>query len=268
MSRLSQLPCPSMLPRASKLKAAVSMLALACVTATAFAAPALALDAREKAEMGQFVREYLLDNPELLLEVQEALQAKQESQRGEKSTEGIVANKAAIFSAPTDVVLGNPEGDVTVVEFFDYNCGYCKRALSDMDALLAKDNNIRFVLKEFPILGPDSMAAHQVANAVRLVAPEKYEQFHRDLLSQPHASGDSAIAVAKALGIDEAAIRKSIAENPNEDLVRQTYALANAIGITGTPTYIIGDEAVFGAQGMEAILAKVANVRECGKANC
>jgi len=251
--------------RLFKTLAACSILAMALSAA----APAVALDDQQKKEMGEFIREYLLQNPEVLIEAQDALQAKQQAQRTEQSMKGIAGNKEAIFSSPTDITLGNPQGDVTVVEFFDYNCGYCKRALSDMDDILAKDKNVRFILKEFPILGPDSLAAHRVANAVRLLAPGKYAEFHRELLGgQEHASEETAIAVATSLGVDEAAIRKSMADNPNDDLVRQSYQLANEIGITGTPTYVVGNEAVFGAVGLDAIEAKVANVRTCGKATC
>ncbi|KGD99514.1 MULTISPECIES: DsbA family protein [Rhizobium/Agrobacterium group] len=251
--------------RLFKTLAAGSMAALAFSTAV----PALALDDQQKKEMGEFIREYLTQNPEVLIEAQNALEAKQQAQRVAQSTQAIEGNKTEIFSSPADITLGNPKGDVTIVEFFDYNCGYCKRALSDMDEILAKDKNIRFILKEFPILGPDSLAAHRVANAIRLLAPHKYAEFHRALLGeQAHASEETAIAVATSLGIDEAAIRKSMVENPNDDLVRQAYQLANSIGITGTPTYIVGNEAVFGAVGLDVIEAKVANVRACGKATC
>jgi protein-disulfide isomerase len=251
--------------RLFKIFAAGTFLSLALSAA----GPAFALDDQQKKEMGAFIREYLIQNPEVMVEVQNALEAKQQAQRGEQSTKAVATYKDEIFSSPTDVVLGNPKGDVTVVEFFDYNCGYCKRAMSDMDEILKKDTNVRFVLKEFPILGPDSMAAHKVANAVRLLAPEKYSEFHRELLvGQEHASEDTAMSVATALGVDEAAIRKSMQEKPNDDIVRQAYQLANAIGITGTPTYIVGDEAVFGAVGLDEIEEKVVNVRSCGKASC
>jgi protein-disulfide isomerase len=233
------------------------------------ALPAFALDDQQKREMGDFIREYLIQNPEVLIEAQNALEAKQQAQRVDQSTKAVAASKEDIFSSPSDVSLGNPKGDVTIVEFFDYNCGYCKHALGDMDEILAKDKNVRFVLKEFPILGPDSIAAHRVANAVRLLAPEKYQQFHRALLGgQEHASEKTAIAVATSLGLSEAAIRKSMADKPNDDLVRQAYRLATSIGITGTPTYVVGDEAVFGAVGLDTITEKVANVRACGKATC
>lgn len=244
-------------------------LAAGTVLAASLAAPAFALDDNQKKEMGAFIREYLIQNPEVMIEVQNALEAKQQAQRLDQSTKAVSTYKDEIFSSPNDIVLGNPKGDVTVVEFFDYNCGYCKRAMGDMDEILAKDKNIRFVLKEFPILGPDSMAAHKVADAVRILAPEKYPEFHRELLvGQEHASEATAISVAAELGVDEAAIRKTMTEKPNDDIVRQAYQLANAIGITGTPTYVVGDEAVFGAVGLEQIEEKVGNVRSCGKASC
>ena len=251
--------------RLFKTLATGSMLALALSSA----APAFALDDQQKKEMGAFIREYLMQNPEVLLEVQDALQAKQQGQRTEQSQKGIADNSKAIFSSPTDITLGNPKGDVTVVEFFDYNCGYCKHAMADMDGILASDKNVRFILKEFPILGPDSIAAHRVANAVRLLSPQKYPEFHRKLLGgQDHASEDTAMAVATSLGLSEAAIRKSMKDHPNDDLVKQSYQLANAIGITGTPTYVVGNEAVFGAVGLDEIEEKVSNVRACGKATC
>jgi len=231
--------------------------------------PALALDEQQKKEMGDFIRAYLIDNPEIMLDVQAALEAKQQTQRLAMADQAVAANHDAIFASKNDVVLGNPEGDVTIVEFFDYNCGYCKQALSDMEDILASDPNIRFVLKEFPILGPNSLAAHRVANAVRLLAPEKYAKFHRTLMGGTSmATEDSAIEVAASLGLDEAAIRKSINENPSDDIVRGTYKLATALGVTGTPTYVVGNEALFGAVGKDAIKEKVANMRACGKSTC
>ena len=231
--------------------------------------PALALDEDEKKEMGQFIREYLLENPEVMLEVQAALEAKQQSQRLEQAGQAVAANHDAIFNSQDDIALGNPDGDVTVVEFFDYNCGYCKRALADMEKVLATDPKVRFVLKELPILGPDSLDAHRVSNAVRLIAPEKYGEFHRALLgSTGTATEESAIEVAAALGISEADLRKSMAENPNDELVRDAYTLATNLGVTGTPTYIVGNEALFGAVGDDALQEKIANVRACGKSTC
>lgn len=249
----------------SRTLAAASLLLATC----SFSVPALALDEQQKEEMGAFIREYLIDNPEIMIEVQTALEAKQQAQRVAQSSQAVAQNHDALFASDHDVSLGNPQGDVTIVEFFDYNCGYCKRALADMEDIIAKDENVRFVLKEFPILGPDSLAAHRVSNAVRLLAPEKYPQFHRALLGNTGmATEETAIELAGSLGIGEDDIRRSMEENPNDDLVREAYQLATSLGITGTPTYVVGDEALFGAVGNTAIRQKVANIRSCGKATC
>lgn len=248
---------------------AMAALLIAGTASLSAGSAALALDDQQKKEMGAFIREYLIANPEIMLEVQDSLEKKQQEARIAQAANGISANRDALFSSPSDITLGNPNGDVTIVEFFDYNCGYCKRALSDMDELLKADGKVRFILKEFPILGPDSMAAHRVANAVRLVAPEKYPQFHRKLLGgEVRATEDTAIEVATSLGIPEQALRASMESNPSDPLVRQTYQLANNLGITGTPFYVVGDEAVFGAVGYQELAEKIANIRACGKATC
>lgn len=231
--------------------------------------PALALDDAQKKEIGEFIKEYLVENPEILVDVQEALQKKQEAQQQAKAQSAITDNEKTIYNSPYDIALGNPKGDVTIVEFFDYNCGYCKRALSDMEEILKDDKNVRFVLKELPILGPDSLAAHKVSAAVRDLAPAKYGEFHRSLLgAESRATEESAIALAASMGISEADVRKTMAEKPHDDAVRQAYTLANDLGITGTPSYVVGQEMVFGAVGANDLREKIANVRACGKASC
>lgn len=243
------------------------LLASATVVATGTAANAL--DDQQKKEFGAFIREYLIANPEIMLEVQDALEKKQQDTRTSQASEGIAANSKAIFSTASDITLGNPNGDVTIVEFFDYNCTYCKRALTDMETILSSDKKVRFILKEFPILGPDSMAAHRVASAFKAIAPEKYPQFHKQLLGgQQRATEQTAIAVAVALGVSESAIRKSMKDNPNDQQIRATYELANNLGVTGTPFYVVGNEAVFGAVGHEELSSKISNIRSCGKATC
>jgi protein-disulfide isomerase len=138
-----------------------------------------------------------------------------------------------------------------------------------MDDILAKDKNVRFVLKELPILGPDSLAAHKVSAAFRLVAPEKYGDFHRALLGgEDRATEETALAVAAKLGVSEKDLRAKMEKEPHDAAVREAYSLANDLGITGTPSYVIGNEAVFGAVGAEEIEGKVANMRECGKTAC
>ncbi len=230
---------------------------------------AYALDEEQKKEFGEFIREYLIENPEILFEVQDAMQAKQDAQQKAKAGEAISSMKDLIFAAADDLVLGNPDGDVTVVEFYDYNCGYCKRAVSDMQDLISKDSNLRFVLKEFPILGPDSVAAHRVAVAFRALSPEKYGEFHMALMTNGgHADDASAIAVAESLGVDEAAIRAQLEKDNGDGTIRSSYALAQELGINGTPAYVVGSELMAGAVGSETLTAKVENMRQCGETTC
>ncbi|KQS74098.1 disulfide bond formation protein DsbA [Rhizobium sp. Leaf384] len=238
-------------------------------TTVSFAPPAMALDDKQKAEFGAFIREYLVANPEVMLEVQEALKAKQAAAAQQVAESAISANKDAIFHSKYDVSLGNPQGDVTIVEFYDYNCGYCKRALPDMQAILDADKNVRFVLKELPILGQESLDAHRVSSAFRKLAPEKYGDFHKALLGgEERATEETAIAVAERLGVKEADIRAQMVDPSQDDEVRQAYTLANALGVTGTPSYVIGNEAIFGAVGADELASKIANMRRCGKTAC
>ncbi len=147
------------------------------------------------------VRNYLIQNPELMLEVQSALETKQAHAAQEQIKQVLAANRSTLYDPKHDAVFGNPDGDVTVYEFFDYNCGYCKRALPDMEAILKTDKNVRFVMKEFPILGPDSVKAHIVAQAFKALMPEKYAEFHEVLLgTQGRATEESAVADAVKLG--------------------------------------------------------------------
>lgn len=250
-------------------KSLLTVAAAAILSSLTLFQPAAALDDSQKKEMGDFIREYLISHPEVMLEVQAALEKKQDDARQSQADKTIADNKDAIFNSSSDVTIGNPKGDVTVVEFFDYNCGYCRHALSDTDALLKNDKNIRYVLKEFPILGPDSVAASRVSNAFRRLAPNKYAEFSHTLLSsEGRASEDSAIEVATSLGVTEDAIRKEMAASPNTESVKATYQLATDLGVTGTPAYIIGNEAISGAIGLDALTEKVANVRACGKTSC
>ncbi len=245
-------------------KAAVVALAIGTVPA-----PALALDAAEKEELGAFIREYLIANPEILFEVQEAYTAQQEAQQRDQARLAISSAQEEIFQSPHDLVLGNPEGNVTIVEFFDYNCGFCKRAMRDMQEMIDADPNIRFVLKELPILGDDSLDAHRVSVALQRIAPDKAVDFHMDLLGgRGRATEETAIEVAVALGVDEAKLREAMKDESISELFTATYRIADNLGISGTPSYVVGDEAVFGAVGVEPLTAKVENMRTCASATC
>lgn len=232
------------------------------------------IEAPQEAEVDRdaietIVREYLLKNPEIMLEVQTALETKQQEEQRLTQTATITEQSAEIFNASYDGIVGNPDGSVTVVEFFDYNCGFCKRAMADMDEMVKEDADLRFVLKEFPILGPDSQKAHIVSMAFRALHPDKYADFHRDLLNKPGRAGEEkALRIALDLGADEAAIREEMNNSQIQEAFAKTYELANALSITGTPSYVVGDEVVFGALGQAVLTEKVANFRTCESTVC
>lgn len=220
----------------------------------------------DRTEVEKIVRDYLLKNPDLLLEMQSALETKQAAEAQAQVKQVLAANQNALYDEKHDAVFGNPDGDVTVYEFFDYNCGYCKRALPDMQAILKNDPNVRFVMKEFPILGPDSVHAHIVAQAFKALMPEKYAEFHNVLLgAQERATEDSAIADAVKLGADEKALREKIKDPAITGAFQATYQLATQLNITGTPSYIIGNELVPGAIGADGLIEKIAEARAAAK---
>lgn len=229
----------------------------------------VAAEGADRAEIEKIVKEYLLANPEILVEMQDALTAKRD-QEAKVAREKTLGNMGKdIFNAEADTVLGNPKGDVTVVEFFDYNCGYCKRALSDMDAMIKADSNLRFVLKEYPILGEDSVKAHVVAQAFRNMMPEKYAEFHRALLGgEARADEGRAVEIAVGLGAKEADLRKAMEDATIGSIFDKNHQLATALGISGTPSYVIKDDVVFGAMGSDVLSEKVANVRKCQSTAC
>jgi protein-disulfide isomerase len=215
------------------------------------------------------VRDYLLANPELLVEVQVALDAKQKEEQRIANL-GVIKNaKDEIFNSSFDGIVGNPAGKVTMVEFYDYNCAYCRRAIEDMRALTKADPDLRFVLKEFPILGPDSQKAHVVSMAFHKLMPEKYGEFHGQLLGGPgRANEAAAIKIALSLGADEAKLRKAMKDPTIFKTFAKTYDLANKLSITGTPAYVVGNEVVFGALGQEVLAEKIAAAKGCQDATC
>ncbi|MFD1197342.1 DsbA family protein [Brucella gallinifaecis] len=234
-------------------------------------APAAAVETAASPAMSQqdvetIVRNYLLQNPEIMIDVQTALETKQAEAAQEEVKKVLASSQNQLFNPAYDSVFGNPDGDVTVYEFFDYNCGYCKRALPDMQTILKHDPNVRFVLKELPILGPDSMRAHIVAQAFKALMPEKYAAYHEALLgASSRATEDSAIADAVKLGADEAKLREKMKDPAITNAFQETYQLAQKLNITGTPSYIIGNDLVPGAIGAEGLIERIATARSADK---
>src|SRR6516164_8150663 len=188
-------------------------LALSLALPAALPAQAQSFSADQREEIGHIVKDYLVAHPEVIQDVMAELEKRQQSAEAEKHREAVVENKATIFSSPHQVVLGNPQGNVTMVEFCDYNCGFCKRALGDMLDLIKSDSNLKFVLKEFPVLGEGAVEAARVAVAARMqdTTGKKYIEFHQKLLgSRGAADKMRALAVAKEVGFDMARIEKDM----------------------------------------------------------
>ncbi|MBI3702746.1 MAG: DsbA family protein, partial [Rhizobiales bacterium] len=205
-----------------------------------------------------------------LQEAMSELEKRQTAAEAEKHKTAVKDNAQNLFSSPRQVVLGNPDGNVTFVEFFDYNCGYCKRAMSDMLTLLKDDPKLKVVLKEFPVLGPGSVEAAQVATAVRMQdkSGKKYLDFHQKLLGgRGQANKASALAAAKEAGLNMAQLEKDMAGPEVKASLQEAFKLAEALGLNGTPSYVIGSEVVIGAVGLPALQEKI-NTARCGKAAC
>ena len=229
-----------------------------------WALPASAQDL-DKEEIGKIVREYLLENPEIIQEALVVLERRREEREVAARAETIQSQSTILFDSVHQSELGNPDGDVTLVEFFDYNCGFCQRAFGDLVRLLDEDKNLRVVMKEFPVLGQGSVDAARVSIAVQRLDPEKYMDFHAALLNRRGQKTQAmAIEVAEQVGVDRAAIEKALAQGDINVPIEEVYALANGLGLTGTPSYVVGDEVLMGAVGYEALRDKIAAIRKCG----
>jgi protein-disulfide isomerase len=224
----------------------------------------------QRGEIEKIVREYLLSHPEVLQDAMAELEKRQTAEDAEKHLAAIKDNATAIFSSPRQVNLGNLQGDVTMVEFFDYNCAFCKRAMSDMLDLLKTDAKLRVVLKEFPVLGEGSVQAAQVAVAVRMQdkAGKKYLDFHTKLLGgRGPADKARALAVAKEVGFDMTRLDKDLQSDEVKQTLEENLKLAEGLGLNGTPSYVFPAEVVVGAVGLPALKGKINSAR-CGKETC
>lgn len=237
---------------------------LVCLMAGSAAAQEL-----NRSDVEKIVREYLLENPEIIAEAFEELQRREQEAEEAARLQALNDSADILFNSTRQVVLGNPEGSITLVEFFDYNCGYCKRAYGDMVRLIEENPELKVVLKEFPVLGQGSVEAAQVAVAVNSVAPEKYGEFHEALLlSRGQANLSSAIAAATSTGISEADIQAALETDEAGQTIEEVYTLANRLGLTGTPSYVIGNEVVMGAVGYDQLNAKLEAMKNCDQVTC
>ena len=246
-----------------------ALFALAFFGATA-AASADNFTDTQRSDIEAIIKNYLVSHPEVLEDAMAELSKRQAAAEAQKHEASIAQNAEAIFNSPRQVVLGNKDGDVTFVEFFDYNCGYCKRAMADMLDLMKGDSKLKVVLKEFPVLSQGSVEAAQVAVAVRMQDPtgKKYLEFHQKLLGgRGPADKAHALAAAKDAGLDVARIEKDINSPEVRATIEENFKLAESMGMNGTPSYVIGKQVVVGAVGLDGLKEKI-SVARCGKETC
>jgi protein-disulfide isomerase len=242
---------------------ATTLAASTSSTASTLTSSTITPDMRREFEA--LIKDYLVKNPEVMMEVQTALEAKMEKITSEKMASALKENAKELFQSAAAPIAGNPKGDITVVEFFDYNCGYCKKALPDLAALVQADKNVRVVLKEFPILSKGSEEASKAALAAKMQG--KYWDFHTGMLAiQGQANEASALKVAEKAGLDIARLKKDMASAEVKKEIDDTRALAQKMGISGTPHFLVGDKVIAGApENLGEVLAgHVSDVRKAG----
>ncbi|PJK27569.1 DsbA family protein [Minwuia thermotolerans] len=199
-----------------------------------------------RAEIETIVREYLIEHPQVIVEALQKMQEREEMAQAERTRRMIIAHADRLDDPTGRFVAGNPEGDVTIVEFFDYRCGYCKRVMPTLFDEVERDGNVRLVFKEFPVLGDDSVLAARAGIAA--AAQGRYRDMHLALMQTRGGLTEAKImSIAGDLGLDTAELKRQMFSSTTEAEISANYELAQLLGIRGTPGFVIGTEVVPGA---------------------
>ena len=242
------------------------------LVATHFDRPAQAAEfsAPQRSEIELIIRDYIVAHPDVIKD------AILELQRREKAEEVAVRDKTlkesadVLYRSTHQGVIGNPNGKITLVEFFDYNCGYCKKSLADVVRLSKEFPDLRIVLKDFPVLGQGSVEAAQVEAAVRnQFSGEKFSDFHQKMLGgRGHVGKAQAMALAKEMGADMTRLDADMRKPEVTQGIAEVMGVADKLALNGTPSWVLGDEVIVGAVGYDELREKIGNMRKCGKAAC
>ncbi len=217
----------------------------------------------DNSDFDKSIRAYLLKNPEILGEMQDIYDVRQATEQAAARKKTLSERADIIFSSKYQVEIGAKDAKYKVVEFFDYNCPYCQRAMYDMEKILEKNPDVKFIIKEWPVLGPDSLDAHNISIAFGKLMPEKYSEFHQMLLGlKGNKGGPTALQLALSLGADEEQMLEEMAKPYIRDTLAENNLIASELGITGTPSYVIGDKIVFGAVGFDQINSHIEDLRK------
>jgi protein-disulfide isomerase len=236
-----------------------------CVGAVlALLPPGLAAAAEFTPEQRQaieaIIRDYLTKNPEMMLDVLQAAEDKLKGEAHDKASAALVKRRQEVFDDPDAPIAGNPQGNAALVEFFDYRCPYCKQVEPALETLLNEDRHLRFVYKEFPVLGPESVSAARMALAAR--KQDKYDAMHRALMSFKGEMDEAALfKVASSVGLDVVRLKRDMAAPDIDRMLKANLNLAEALDIRGTPGFVIGDEIVPGAIGLDALKQLIEGAR-------
>jgi protein-disulfide isomerase len=242
--------------------AAAVLLGLAAAIAP-LAGPAAAADftPQQRQAIEAIVKDYLATHPDVMLDALKAADDKVKSAAADKATSALVVEHREIFDDPQAPVGGNPNGDVSLVEFFDYRCPYCKQVEPALESLLRQDRDLRMVYKEFPVLGPASVTAAKAALAAQKQG--KFAAFHRAMMGLKGQIDDAAVfAVASSAGLDVGRLKRDMQAPAIEHVLKANFALADALGIDGTPGFVIGDQIVPGAIGLDDLKQLIAATRK------
>lgn len=241
------------------------MIRLATSTALALCLAATSVSAEDlsRAQMQELVMQTIRDNPEIIMEALQTLQARKEQADAEQAMAMLNANRAVLERDPNAPVLGNPEGDVTVVEFFDYNCGYCRKTFEDVRSLMSDDTNVRVVMREWPILGEESVYAARASLASRNQG--KYTEFHNALMrNEGRANEASVMRIAVELGMDVEQLKRDMDAPEVAAHIQTSMQLTQALELNGTPAFIFGNQLVPGAIELDQMKELVSLARDAG----
>lgn len=220
----------------------------------------------DKAAIEKIVREYLIKNPEIIAEALTELQRREELAEAQRTSDAIRAHAASLDDKSGNFIFGNPNGDVTVVEFFDYRCGYCKRVMPTLLDEVREDGNVKLVFREFPILGKDSVLAAR--GAIAAAQQGKYYNMHLALMSERGSFTEAKILeIAEDLGLDPIKLKADMYNKETQAELQKSYATGKAIGLRGTPAFIIGEKLYPGALRRDQLKQLIAEQRRANKKN-
>ena len=235
------------------------------ITGFSFSAPAWAegISPKMKQEIEAIVHDYIDENPEILVDAIRKLRERDSERRQQQGKMNLNSVQNELYHAKASPVIGNPKGDVTVIEFFDYRCPFCKKVFQTTEKLLKEDGNIHYIYKEFPILGPVSVYASQAALATWKTKPEKYHALHAAIMmARGDLTEERVLMLAEDIGLDTNALEKAMKDPEVEQEIKQNIKVAGALGITGTPSFIIENRIIPGAVSLQDLKDIIAEARK------